>query len=135
MIKAVNIKNATIENSKAVSYQIINRAVKFKENTCQKVNESKSKFATIGKSTLENIKKPFDSLREKQNNYVTKKELWEMVNLLKEQNELLLNQNKALSRKLTNSSGFVSTAAFIIVTSILITIAIFLVIGFIVFGR
>ena len=132
-IKVDGIKKSAKEKSKDVSYQIVNRTVKFKENTCQKVNEKKSKFASIGKNVLEKIRRPFDNLREKREDFVTKKDLLEMVNLLKEQNQLLLEQNKALTRKLVNNSGFVSTAAFIIITSVLITIVIFLVVGFIVF--
>ena len=128
-----SIKKNDKEKREKVSYQIVNRVASFKDNTCQRVNEKKSKFASIKKSTLESIRKPFDSLREKRENFITRKELNEMVVLLREQNKLLIEQNKALTRKLVNNSGFISTAAFIITTAVLITVVIFLVVGFIVF--
>lgn len=52
----LNIKNKSEkikEQASDIKYEVINRTIRFKENTCQKVNETKNKICDISKEMLE----------------------------------------------------------------------------------
>lgn len=120
--------NKSIEKDNP-NYQIINRDARFKDGSFQRI-EGTSILPTT-KGTIGNIEEPFKIMKEQNASLSTKDDLAKAVITGKENRKKIDNAKKRVL--VPDSKGFISNAAFIIITSVFITVLIFLVVGFIVF--
>ena len=110
---------------KHLDYQIINRAINFKENTCHRIKESNA-FKTT-KSVVEAIKKPFDYLRENVKNDVQRAELQAAIDEVRRAN---IQKKEALKRiKVSTNAGYVGTVAITVIGILSLAAIIFIGIG------
>lgn len=110
---------------KHLDYQIINRAINFKENTCHRIKESNA-FKTT-KSVVEAIKKPFDYLRENVKNDVQRAELQAVIDEVRRAN---IQKKEALKRiKVSTNAGYVGTVAITVIGVLALAAIIFIGIG------
>lgn len=110
---------------KHLDYQIINRAINFKENTCHRIKESNA-FKTT-KSVVEAIKKPFDYLRENVKNDVQRAELQAAIDEVRRAN---IQKKEALKRiKVSTNAGYVGTVAITVIGVLALAAIIFIGIG------
>ena len=110
---------------KHLDYQIINRTVNFKENTCHRIKESNA-FKTT-KSVVEAIKKPFDYLRENMKNDVQRAELQARIDEVRRAN---IQKQEALKRiKVSTNAGYVGTVAITVIGVLALAAIIFIGIG------
>lgn len=110
---------------KHLDYQIINRAINFKENTCHRIKESNA-FKTT-KSVVEAIKKPFDYLRENVKNDVQRAELQAVIDEVRRAN---IQKKEALKRiKVSTNAGYVGTVAITVIGVLALAVIIFIGIG------
>lgn len=110
---------------KHLDYQIINRTINFKENTCHRIKESNA-FKTT-KSVVEAIKKPFDYLRENVKNDVQRAELQAAIDEVRRAN---IQKKEALKRiKVSTNAGYVGTVAITVIGVLALAAIIFIGIG------
>lgn len=110
---------------KHLDYQIINRTINFKENTCHRIKESNA-FKTT-KSVVEAIKKPFDYLRENVKNDVQRAELQAVIDEVRRAN---IQKKEALKRiKVSTNAGYVGTVAITVIGVLALAAIIFIGIG------
>lgn len=110
---------------KHLDYQIINRTINFKENTCHRIKESNA-FKTT-KSVVEAIKKPFDYLRENVKNDVQRAELQAVIDEVRRAN---IQKKEALKRiKVSANAGYVGTVAITVIGVLALAAIIFIGIG------
>jgi len=119
-----------IERKDNLDYQIINRETHFKEGTFQKINGSNSILSTT-KENIRFIEEPFRILREQNTSISSRDDLSRGAGAARDRRRMKDNTKKRLL--VDDTKGFISNAAFIIITSIFITVLIFLTVGIIVF--
>ena len=113
-----------------IDYQIINRDPNFKKDSFQRINSEKTKLLTTTKDNIQYISAPFDYLRDNNKDTIVGKD--EIKKGVSESRKRV--QSNVKKRILVDDTkGFISSAAFIIITSVFITVMIFLVVGYIVF--
>ena len=112
------------------NYQIINRDAHFKDGSFHRVNEKNSILSTT-KGRVRYLEEPFKIMREQGSNIGARDDLSKAVITGRENMRKIENAKKRVL--VPDSKGFISNAAFIIITSVFITVLIFLVVGFIVF--
>lgn len=132
-------KSAAANKAKDLEYQIINRTVNLKSNTCQRVSGFKTQITSISKKDLLILQIKFNKLREKleankAKRQFSKDELFELVEILRKENEELKQQNKTLSEKVrvlsqNTRSGYVATTVVTIVGFLLLAALIFTIVG------
>lgn len=112
---------------KHLDYRIVNRTAKFKENTCQKINTAKGKIVGTTKAVIDDIKKPFDYLRENMKNDIKRQELQAKIDEVRIANR---QKEAALRRiKVNSNAGYVGTVALIIISVFALAAIIFMGIG------
>ena len=124
----LNIKNKSEkikEQASDIKYEVINRTIRFKENTCQKVNETKSKICDISKENARNLQFAFAEIKEEmqkrqEKRKYTKDDLFEIIAQLQEENRLKkreINLYKAKIKLLEQNSrgGYVATSIITII--------------------
>ena len=126
-----------------LKYEIINKTVNLKENTCQKISEGKSKICDISKENLKNIQYVFDDIKRemeerKNKRKFSKDELFEIIEKLLEENankDREIGIYKAKIRKLEeNSRGYIATGILTIIGVIALATVIFIIVSNIVAG-
>lgn len=138
----LNIKNKSEkikEQASDIKYEVINRAIRFKENTCQKVNETKSKICDISKENARNLQFAFAEIKEEmqkrqEKRKYTKDDLFEIIAKLQEENRLKkreINLYKAKIKELEQNSrgGYVATSIITIIGILILSGTIFTIIG------
>lgn len=138
----LNIKNKSEkikEQASDIKYEVINRAIRFKENTCQKVNETKSKICDISKENARNLQFAFSEIRKemqehKEKRKYSKDDLLEIIKKLQKENmdkEREINLYKAKIKVLEQNSrgGYVATSIITIIGILILSGTIFTIIG------
>lgn len=110
-----------------LDYRIVNRAVKFKDNTCQKIDETKGNIAKVSKSVIDKIKEPFDRLKENMKNDIERKNLEKEIAIVKQDILMKKDELRRIKRMETvrTNSGYIAMSGLIIVGTILVAVAIF----------
>ena len=112
---------------KYLDYQIVNRYTNFKESTCNRINSAKGKITNVAKSVRDTIAKPFNYLRENIRDNVKRSELQGQISIIRQRN---LEKKRTLKNaNISNSSGYVVSAALITVSVVILSILIFTIIG------
>lgn len=138
----LSIKNKTEKVKKQASnikYEVIDRSIKLKENTCQKINGAKSKICDISKENARNLQFTFAEIRKemqehKKKRKYTKDDLLEIIEKLQEENRLKereINLYKAKVKILEQNSrgGYVATSIITIIGILILSGTIFTIIG------
>lgn len=138
----LNIKNKSEkikEQASDIKYEVINRTIRFKENTCQKVNETKNKICDISKENARNLQFAFAEIKEEmqkrqEKRKYTKDDLFEIIAKLQEENRLKereINLYKAKIKVLKQNSrgGYVATSIITIIGILILSGTIFTIIG------
>ena len=138
----LNIKNKSEkikEQASDIKYEVINRTIRFKENTCQKVNETKNKICDISKENARNLQFAFAEIKEEmqkrqEKRKYTKDDLFEIIANLQEENRLKkreINLYKARIKVLEQNSrgGYVATSIITIIGILILSGTIFTIIG------
>lgn len=138
----LNIKNKSEkikEQASDIKYEVINRTIRFKENTCQKVNETKNKICDISKENARNLQFAFAEIKEEmqkrqEKRKYTKDDLFEIIAKLQEENRLKereINLYKAKIKVLEQNSrgGYVATSIITIIGILILSGTIFTIIG------
>ena len=138
----LNIKNKSEkikEQASDIKYEVINRTIRFKENTCQKVNETKNKICDISKENARNLQFAFAEIKEEmqkrqEKRKYTKDDLFEIIANLQEENRLKkreINLYKAKIKELEQNSrgGYVATSIITIIGILILSGTIFTIIG------
>lgn len=138
----LNIKNKSEkikEQASDIKYEVINRAIRFKENTCQKVNETKSKICDISKENARNLQFAFSEIRKemqehKEKRKYSKDDLLEIIKKLQKENmdkerEINLYEAKIKALKQNNRGGYVATSIITIIGILILSGTIFTIIG------
>ena len=138
----LNIKNKSEkikEQASDIKYEVINRTIRFKENTCQKVNETKNKICDISKENARNLQFAFSEIKEEmqkrqEKRKYTKDDLFEIIANLQEENRLKkreINLYKARIKVLEQNSrgGYVATSIITIIGILILSGTIFTIIG------
>lgn len=138
----LNIKNKSEkikEQASDIKYEVINRTIRFKENTCQKVNETKNKICDISKENARNLQFAFAEIKEEmqkrqEKRKYTKDDLFEIIAKLQEENKLKereINLYKAKIKVLEQNSrgGYVATSIITIIGVLILSGTIFTIIG------
>lgn len=125
--------------AKELEYEVVNRTINLKANTCQKISEIKTKISSINKKDLLILQIKFNKLREKlESNKAKRKfsknELFELVEILRKENEELKEKNKVLNEKIkilsqNSRSGYIATGIITIVGFLLVSTLIFTIVG------
>lgn len=110
---------------KHLDYRIVNRAVEFKKDTCQRISSITGKIGSVSKSVCDAIAKPFRYLRENVRDNARREELQNQINRIRTENlskkRVLINPELAKSR-----SGYVGSVALITASVLILSIIIFL---------
>lgn len=138
----LNIKNKSEkikEQASDIKYEVINRAIRFKENTCQKVNETKSKICDISKENARNLQFAFSEIRKemqehKEKRKYSKDDLLEIIKKLQKENmdkerEINLYNAKIKVLKQNSRGGYVATSIITIIGILILSGTIFTIIG------
>ncbi len=138
-VEVLKEKETTTNKVEGLEYQIINRTINLKSNTCQKVSGFKTKITSISKKDLLILQIKFNNLREKleknkAKRQFSKDELFELVEILRKENKELKEQNKTLNEKVrvlsqNTRSGYVATTVITIVGFLLLAALIFTIVG------
>lgn len=119
------------------TYAVLNKKVNFKDNTCQKVSTEKTKICNIAKRNLDVIKEKFNEIQErielnKEKRKFSKDELFEIIKVLKEENELKdkeIAKYKSRIKLLEGSGGYAAIGTVTIMGFLLLAITIFTIVG------
>lgn len=138
----LGIKNKTEkvkEQANSIKYEVISRSVKLKENTCQKVNEAKSKICDISKENVRNLQFTFAEIRKemqehKEKRKYSKDDLLEIIEKLQEENRLKEREIKLYKAKIktleqNSRGGYVATSIITIIGILILSGTIFTIIG------
>lgn len=125
------------ENINETKYEIVNKSINFKDNTCQKVSTEKTKICNIAKRNLDVIKEKFNEIQErielnKEKRKFSKDELFEIIKVLKEENELKdkeIAKYKSRIKLLEGSGGYAAIGTVTIMGFLLLTALIFTIVG------
>ena len=135
--KQEKTKASAIAKVGDLEYEIVSRTINLKSNTCQKVSGIKTKITSISKKDLLTLQIKFNQIREKlESNKAKRKfsknELFELVEILRKENEELKVQNRTLNERVrvlsqNSRSGYVATiivtiGGFLLVSSLIFTI-------------
>lgn len=114
-----------------LDYRIVNRTVKFKNDTCQRIDETKGNIAKFGKSVIDKIKEPLDRLKEIMHNDVERKDLERQIEIVK--HDILMKKNELKRIKIKESiktnGGYIAMSTLMIVGTISVAVIIFTIIG------
>lgn len=118
----------SLMNKAILEYRIINRKVNFNSNSCQRINSENSEIVATEKGVVDEIKKPFDYLRENMQNDVKREELKSKIEEVRKANR---EKTAALKRIKTNPNigGYVGTIAITIIGILILATIIFIGIG------
>lgn len=113
--------------NKHLDYVIVNRAVRFNENVCLRVNEARNSIINVNKSVIDKISRPFRMLRENMQNDIQRKELEEEIEKVRREN---LNKSNELKKiRIKENSGYVAMGILTLLGTLLMAALIFAVIG------
>ena len=114
-------------NNLCEEYVIVNRTVRFNDNVCLKINESKGTIAKVSKNVIDKISMLFRSLRESMHSDVKRSELEKKIARVKK--EYLDKSNELRRIKIKENSGYVAMGTLIVSGTLLMAILIFTIIS------
>lgn len=108
-----------------LDYVIVNSAVNFKADVCQKASSVAGKIGSFNKSLIEKIKKPFIKLKESTKDDVKRAELEQEIAKLKKEN---LEKKDVMKRVRINkdSSGYVAMGSLIFISTVILSGLVFM---------
>lgn len=116
------------KKDKHLDYRIVNRATKFKDDTCQKIKTTTGKIVGTTKAVADTIAKPFRWLRDNYHDDIKRADIEEKINILK--NERIELKNARVRVKTNpNMGGYVGTVAVIVMGVLALAGIIFMGIG------
>lgn len=116
------------KKDKHLDYRIVNRATKFKDNTCQRIKTTTGKIVGTTKAVADTIAKPFRWLRDNYHDDIKRADIEEKINILK--NERIELKNARVRVKTNpNMGGYVGTVAVIVMGVLVLAGIIFMGIG------
>lgn len=108
-------------------YTIVNRVVRFKEDTCQRIDEREGNILSTSKDVIGKISGPFIDLSNSMQNDVPRNKLQDEIEKIKAKN--LAKKRELKKREDQSSGGYIAMGALIVVSTILVAGFIFVTIG------
>ena len=112
---------------KHLDYRIVNKAVRFKNNMCYRVNERKSKICEISRQAIDKIKEPFDRLKYNMKADITREELEREIALIKIENAV--KKQQLFKTKTKKMGGYVASGTLAVLLTIIIATIVFVLVG------
>lgn len=116
------------KKDKHLDYRIVNRATKFKDNTCQRIKTTTSKIVETTKAVADTIAKPFRWLRDNYHNEVKRAELQGQIDEAKARTEAIVAARKRVKTN-PNTGGYVGTIVITVMGVLVLAGIIFMGIG------